>query len=144
MSKAAVGTGKGKAEKRAKAVVQSETQVPDYTQIQGLRGGEIVDLTLSIAQAKEKIVKLKGLIEEWQTEILGELKSTGVKSVMVEDYLVTRIDGTSVKLSREKLFELGVKEKILEKATTRTPWTGLKITKKGEKGEGGEGNGGGE
>jgi hypothetical protein len=111
-----------------KVVVQD---VPSFEVIAGLKRTKITDI---VAEFHAIDVQMKALKErrselaEQGAEILTKAK---VKSVMVGELRVTRMDGVSTSLSRVKLFELGVKETILEKATVRTPWTSLRVTEKG-------------
>lgn len=118
-------------------VRKEDENVPAYDQIRGL------DPT--IAKIAERIEEEKSIIAE-ATKRLDALKDKGVtlmlkakvKTVMCGDLRVTRTDGVSTKLNKDKLYKLGGKKvmDMLEKATERTPWTSLKVTPpKGEEEE---------
>lgn len=115
------------------AVSKAQEIVPDYTVVAGLRKTKILELTRRMRDIDEQM-------KVWKAE-RDELKELGVKlfikaevkSAIVDGWRVTRVDGQNVSISRGKLFELGVSEKILEKATNRVPFTTLKLTPPGVK-----------
>lgn len=106
-----------------------DSEVPDYTVVAGLKKSKIVDVVGRIAEISDEIKALQEEKSGLSDKGIQILVRAGVKSVLVDGRRVTRKDGTNVSLSRTKLFELGVSEKVLEQATTRTPYTTLLVGK---------------
>lgn len=117
------------------AEVGDKPSVPDYTTVAALKRSKLAAIV-------ERHAEIDRLVKELEAE-RKELKAAGVdlfarndiKSVMVNGRIVTRVDGMSVSLSKAKLVELGVSDKVLEKATSRKPWTSLKVGKLPGEGE---------
>jgi len=118
-----------------KQVQAPANDVPDYTTIVGLKRTKIVELVAEFNRIRKEI----GLLEKRKRDLAQDgakiLIKASVKSVMVEGLRTTVIEGVSKRISGRKLFELGVSEKVIEKATSATPWTSLKVTEPGEKEE---------
>lgn len=106
--------------------------VPDYTTIVGLKRTDIADIAQAVRELDLEIKEKKAKLDVLKEKGAQLLSKHGVKSVMANGLRVTRIDGSSSQLSKTKLFELGVSEKVIAQATVTTPWTGLKVSRPGE------------
>ena len=126
-------------EKHEQPQPQPSTEtVPDYTAIVGLKRTKIVEIVDEFVSVRKQIEVLETRKKELAADGAKLLIKAGVKSVMVGELRTTVLEGMSrATVSARKLFELGVSEKIIQKATTPgKPWTSLKVTEEGEKKEG--------
>lgn len=130
---------------KKKAVPEPEigsTEVPDYTK---------VPVLLKHTRIREVVARVKylaDLVQQSEKE-LKELRLEGatlfaknkIKSVLMDGFKVTRLDGVSTRISGSELFKLGVSKKVIEKATKRSNWISLKVSVPGEKNGDDEENG---
>jgi hypothetical protein len=114
------------------------TDVPDYTTIVGLKRTKIAELVEEFNDVRIQIVLLEARKKVLAAEGSKILIKVGVRSVMVNELRTTLLEGVSKRISGRKLYELGVSEELIEKATSSTPWTSLKVTEPGENRKGGE------
>lgn len=119
-------------EKEAVAVAVAQ-DVPSFEVIAGLKKTRLRDIVSRFHEIDLELKVLKQQRSDLAEEGATLLTKAKVKSVMVGDLRVTRKDGVSTRLSKTRLFELGVKAKTIEEATVRTPWTSLVVTDKSEK-----------
>lgn len=112
--------------------------VPDYTTIVGLRRTKIAEIVDEYNTVRKQIAILEKRKRDLAADGSKLLIKAEVKSVMVGGLRTTVVAGTSKRISGRKLFELGVSEKVIAKATSETPWTSLKVTEPGEASGGGE------
>ncbi len=107
---------------------------------------EIVDIRQSglgadYLKTLAKVQELKSVRDKAELEIKGPDKKsglqgkllemqakTGYKTVLTPDWRVTITSSVNVSISKEKLLELGVPVKTIEKATKRTPYETLTVT----------------
>jgi hypothetical protein len=123
-------------EKQSESVPTDE--VPDYTTIVGLKRTKIAELVNEFNRIRKEIKLLETRKKDLAADGAKILIKASVKSVMVDGLRTTVIAGVSKRISGKKLYELGVSEKLIAKATSETPWTSLKVTEPGENGGGEE------
>lgn len=120
--------------KKNETVAETETasDVPDYSVIAGLKRTKIVELVEEFNGIRKQITLLEKRKKDLAADGSKLLIKAGVKSVMVGELRTTVLEGVSKRISGSALYKLGVSEKVIEKATTSTPWTSLKVTERGE------------
>lgn len=119
-----------------KTEVETEPkEIPDYTTIAALRRSNIEALAMECNRIDREMKRLKEERSRISDEGVRLLAKAGVKTVLVLGMKTTLKNGTSTSISKEKLYKLGVSEKIIAKATTKTPWTTLIVTPPKENGK---------
>src|SRR5467141_2225224 len=96
------------------AAVKKETEtherkevVPEYSAIHGLRNSKITDIVQRRAEIDKEMSRLKVERDDLNAEGVKLLVRSGVKTVMVGDLRVTKMDGMSSRLDKQKLYQLG-------------------------------------
>ena len=115
---------------KTKAIKPAEPkdEIPDYKIIRGLEKSKLPVVARRLRDIDDEISALKETKKQLSDQGVTILLKAGVKSVMVGDLRVTRADGMSAQISKTRLMELGVEIGLIEKATSRTPYTYLKVT----------------
>lgn len=110
-------------------VRKEDENVPTYDQIRGL-DPKILRIAESMEEQKSIIAEANKRLDELKDEGIKLMVKARVKTVMCGDLRVTKVDGVSSRLNKDKLYKLGGKKvmDMLDKATDRTPWTSLKVT----------------
>lgn len=110
-------------------VRKEDENVPAYDQIRGL-DPKIAEIVESIQQQKDIIADANARLDELKDQGIKLMVKARVKTVMCGELRVTKVDGVSTRLNKDKLYKLGGKKvmDMLDKATDRTPWTSLKVT----------------
>ena len=118
---------------------------PDYTVVKGLEKARVGKEKIGIREIAERaqVLRLKIAVEKAELDNLNALGAEvllkhDVKSVMVDNLKVTRVESSNSHISRELLLKYGVSEKVVDKSTKRSEYTTLKVTEKKEKGKGEE------
>lgn len=108
--------------------------VPDWQVVVGLKRTRLDEIAAEMLSASKLKKDAEARIKELQAEGAKLLIKADVKSVLVNGARVTRIDGVSSKLNKQKLTQAHGMKVLdwLEEATDRTPWTSLKVTPPGE------------
>lgn len=76
-----------------------------------------------------QIDQLKARKDQMQADLAKKHAKYGDK-FETEEYLSTQVQSANSHISREELARLGVKPTIIEKATKRTPYSYVKVTRK--------------
>lgn len=137
----------------SKAEVDEIQDVPDWSVVAGLNHatakvkiGDEKPVKMTIAEISARLVEIQQEEDKNKAE-KDVLKAAGatllvqakVKSVMCDGVRTTRTSGSNKTIKRDLLLKYGVEEKTIEKATTVSEWTSLKVTapkpKKEEEGE---------
>lgn len=140
-------------EKNEKTEVNEIQDVPDWSVVSGLshatakvKIGDEKPVKMTIAEISARLVEIQQEEDKNKAE-KDVLKAAGatllvqakVKSVMCDGVRTTRTSGSNKTIKRDLLLKYGVEEKTIEKATTVSEWTSLKVTapkpKKEEEGE---------
>lgn len=110
-------------------------EVPDYTAIVGLRRSAIAEIAREHYDIDRKINELEGRKKELKELGATLLIKADVKAVMANGLRVTRVDGHSTRLDKDKLLKLGGPKalKWLAASQVTTAYTSLRVTAPEEK-----------
>jgi hypothetical protein len=106
---------------------ETEEKVPDWSTIRGLRDSDIDEWVEEHNALTREITALETKLRELKNKGVTMLLKSKVKSVMVNGYTVTRIDGTSRKLDSEMLLKNGVSPKVIAQSYKESPWTSIGV-----------------
>lgn len=120
-------------EPEAEAGAGSEV-VPDWTVISGLSRSNLAEIVEEHDVIARRMKVDKARLDDLKQMGVKLLVKAGVKSVMCNGLRVTKIDGSSSRLNKQKLFKLGGERVMrwIAQATEKTNYTSLKVTAKDE------------